>query len=196
MIDMKEDDSHVFDIETLALTADAVILSVGMVPFHLENQNTFEELVEKGVHVVIDIPPQKKMGRKIDQAQVTWWEEQDKAAAAVFENEKSYHPLQVPEQIKDKLGSYKKLRSRKVYTRGNHFDIAIFDDFSNDFDLPKLWEFYTVRDIRTFFDFFPDYPKYHMMPPEEGQIKHNALHDCARDAYHMQQCWKQNILTE
>jgi len=182
------------DLETLALEANAVILSVGICIFDNERLNTHEELVSQGINIYFDQDSQAAKGRKISQSTLEWWSEQGESAQECLNN-----PNKIA--VRDFYAVFNKLcadtgmgdtpyhpsrKKLKWYARGPHFDISKMDDLFTNFNVTSPWKYYNIRDIRTWLECNGLEDNLKLVKPS-NMIPHNSLHDAAFDAWMMQQ---------
>ena len=87
----------------------------------------------------------------------------------------------------------------KVYARGSSFDIGIlrsiyYSLYGEDYDVKMPFRYWRERDVRTFIEDMMsirgDVDAYKVPVPSRllaGFVKHNSIHDCAKDiiAMHM-----------
>ena len=180
------------DIETLGISANSVVLSMGFCLFDDEQEQSFSEIVDSGVEVFFNVDAQKDAGRDIRQSTLDWWAEQGEEARRVLEATDTIMPRDFYDECfypyleKHDVNPNWALKNCRWFTRGPHFDIAIVDDLFEDFNVTAPWKYYNVRDIRTWLEChgMPDNLK--LVKPDE-MVAHNALHDAAFDAYMMQQ---------
>ena len=185
-------DTAILDIETLATNADAVILSVGIVVVDSTENYEYQELIDTGFYVTLDVKSQVDAGRKIDKDTLAWWGTQGKEAMAVLApNSKDIKWNQLLPAIFEyfkKVGANPK--DILVYSRGSHFDFGILHDLfrvtgdSGPYDLP--WRWWNIHDSKTVQITLGQNtgPEHDVTP--DGFILHNALHDSAREYINIQ----------
>lgn len=103
-----------FDLETLGVTASAVILSVGAVKFDLDT----DEIDDAGFYASISIEDQLSYNRKIDESTLVWWLGQSREAQAVF-----HEPKQLLADVLDSLTEWLGHNKRCVWSNGADFDL-------------------------------------------------------------------------
>jgi hypothetical protein len=180
------------DIETLATEANAVILSIGLVPFEAKPFFTVEGLRKNSFFVKFNAREQQTIyNRSVSKDTLKWWSEQSKASQAM-----SLIPSSSDMSVVDGLSALTEFyhsrggsKNSKIYTRGS-FDQMITDSLFKAADMKPLAPYYGFRDIRTFIEVL--YPK-----SERGYIKvdttvctdynqdklvaHDPVEDCLRD---------------
>lgn len=179
----------VFDTETLGIREDAVILSIGIVPVVFEENATFAELVKAGIHLKLDVESQVKRGRRIDPATVGFWKDQGEEAAHVLKpSSKDVSMEDACDIIAGFLKAKGYIEGRSwVWSRGNAFDFGKIEHMYEMVDRECPFPSYMERDIRTMVDCFcgTSRGRIEATRPQEGFVKHDALHDAASDAAKM-----------
>lgn len=132
------------DFETLGVTPDAMVLSLGAILFE-------KEIVkEKGwffKHSTInkDVQP----NRKFDQQTIAWWHKQKPQAQKIFEYCQSIG-VTLPEFIQDfRKWLPESCQTLTVWGNGATFDVAIIEDIFRSLNEPIPWRFTNVRCYRT-----------------------------------------------
>jgi len=154
------------DIETLATSHNATILSIGAVRFDLETGELGEEFY-------INVDPGSQRWREVDPDTVQWWSEQGPAAQAKLTEE----PV-VP--LRTALIEFKKfLNSKdKLWSNGPTFDEVIirsaFDQLDGTFPLG----YWASRCCRTEFAL----GQYLGVKKVKPTVKHDALADAIAQA--------------
>lgn len=156
------------DIETLALTPDAAILSVAAVWFDPRGDGYGEDFF----YDVVTLQSNADSSRVIDPATVTWWMQQSDDARSVF----SAHgqPLR---SVLSELRVFVEQRNCALQTRvwamGPSFDLTVLEDAYRDCGISRPWRYDAHRDVRTVFD-LSDLDRASV--PQVG-TGHNALDD-------------------
>lgn len=158
------------DLETLAVSPNAVVLSLGAVHF-----DPYGESYDKSLYFKIDLDDQDKLGREIDPNTLDWWAKQD---PAIMEEAFS---LNNRISLIDAMDQFHKFAwgCDAFWSHGATFDIVILESIYRQLGKPLPWHYWTLRDTRTLFDIGLD-PE---MPQGE---KHNALQDAIRQAVGVQ----------
>lgn len=130
------------DIETLATTPDACILSVAAVKF---NEFICDDKYLEELNLAIDIDEQIKLGRRVDQEAINWWATQpaEIKAFAFMENGRT--------SISDFIKQLNKfiVATDRIWAQGPVFDIAILENLYRQVVMPIPWQYYNIRDSRT-----------------------------------------------
>lgn len=180
---------YAFDLETLGKKENAVILSIGVVPFTFESNATFSELLDAGLYLKLSVEKQVQMGRKIEKDTVEFWKKQgDEAREVLTPTAKDVDPIAACKIIDGfiKENGVDKERSW-FWSRGNAFDFGKIEDLYDSYGIPLPFLGFMQRDIRTMVDCFcgTTRGKVKAVRPQDGFIYHNALHDAASDVAKM-----------
>lgn len=165
------------DLETLATTADAVILSIGAVCFDLEGGTVNTDPAQRFYRTVCI---GEQGNRQISEATLQWWMAQSEQARSVF-----FCPV--------KVSLRRALVDLSEWTQGRHVLKPKFWSNGADFDLPILdhaymtmsmctpWEPYAGRCYRT----YKNLPGARAIKVERKGNHHNALDDAIYQAQHL-----------
>jgi len=162
------------DLETLAVSPNAVILSLGAVHF-----NPFSNEISDEIYFKIDLDDQDKLGREIDPNTIDWWSKQDPAIM-----EEAFDPNGRISLI-DAMNHFHKFAwgCSAFWSHGAGFDLVILENVYRQLQKPLPWNYWQLRDTRTLFDlgYDPEMPK---------ESKHDALADAMRQAIGVQNVYK------
>lgn len=166
------------DMETMAVTPDAVILTLGAVHF-----NPYGNGIGEKLYFRINIDDQDVLGRTVDPSTLAWWAKQDPAIMEEAFSENDRLPLT------DAMDQFHKFAwgCSHFWSHGATFDLVMLENLYRQLNKPLPWNYWQLRDTRTLFDlgYDPDMPK--------GE-KHNALQDAIRQAVGVQNIYsKLNI---
>lgn len=158
------------DMETLAVSPRAVVLSLGAVHFNPWGNGYGDKIYFK-----IDLDDQDKLGREIDPNTIEWWGKQDlKIMEEAFSQED-----RIP--LEEAMNRFHKFAwgCDCFWSHGATFDLMIIQDIYTQLQRPLPWNYWQLRDTRTLFDlgYDPDMP--------QGS-KHDALQDAIRQAVGVQ----------
>lgn len=173
VLDHYRQTKHVMvDIETLATTADAVILSIGAYAFDFigGEHNQFS--------VFCDVDSQQN--RRVNHDTLRWWSQQKNVKHSVGDNAISLeHSLQMLNKfVSDNAPDY-------MWSNGANFDLPIIRHAMEEYGITPSWKFWTERCFRTFTTLFDPQRKYRVDPT------HGALRDAID-----QTVWFNRILHE
>jgi len=158
------------DLETMAVSPNAVVLSLGAVHFNPWGNGYGDKLYFR-----INIDDQDALGREVDPNTIDWWSKQDPAIM-----EEAFSPDgRVP--LADAMEQFHKFAwgCDAFWSHGAPFDLVIIENLCRQLGRPLPWSYWQLRDTRTLFDlgFDPDMPK---------GGKHDALQDAIRQAVGVQ----------
>jgi len=154
------------DLETLATTVDAHILTVGVAWWRDGDAD-----VQGSLCITLD---DRQEGRRIDPATVRWWLRQgDEARASV-----SRDPMEGASMagVIMRLGDLMD-DAETVWTMDPSFDAAILNHAADQLDLPRPWPYRHNRCVRTARAAMPDEVVQACWDSEPG-----AVHSAERDA--------------
>jgi len=152
------------DLETLDVTPQASVLTVGGVKF---DPNTFMEPYDE-FYFKLDIDAQSS--RVVNDSTIAWWSTQDKKVQeeAFSENDRT-HPQVFLEHLPKWMVGVDVL-----WGHGYGFDITIIEDMLRNYANPIPWQFWQVRDSRTLFA---------MAKVDPRKAMQSDLHNALADAY-------------
>ena len=158
------------DLETMAVTPRAVVLTLGAVHFNPYGNGYGDKL-----YLRFDLDDQDTLNREIDPNTLSWWANQDPKVM-----EEAFSPDdRVP--LKDAMDQFHKFAwgCDAFWAHGSLFDIAILEDLYRQIEKPVPWQYWQIRDTRTIFDlgWSPDMPQ---------ASKHDALQDAIRQSVGVQ----------
>jgi len=162
------------DLETLATSPDAVILTIGAVTFDPASNKIFDKLYYR-----VDIESCDRLGMTVNDDTVEWWSKQ----AADVQTEAFAEDNRVPiEEVIEKFHKFA-WNCDAFWSHGATFDLVILDCYYRKLNKVPPWNFWQIRDTRTLFDlgYDPEMPK-------EGL--HNALEDANRQAIGVQTIYR------
>lgn len=163
------------DLETLATTPNAHILTIGFVAMH-ELSNTLYIRVLK-----------KNQNRRIDLNTEKWWSKQSQEAQdEAFSTEGA---VSIPEALDQITTWFQAGKMKKIWSHGATFDVAILDNAYRQHEKFPPWRFGDVRDTRTVIDIAQRATGKKLEPVRQGTY-HNALDDAVHQAK-----WINNILS-
>lgn len=164
------------DIETLATSPDAVVLTFGAVKF-----DPFDDSkpMDKGLYFRVNVDEQLALGRNVDPGTVEWWGTQNEQVReeALGENDRT--------SLEDFTRQLNKfiVGADRIWAQGPVFDIVIIENLYRQLGKPAPWQYYTIRDSRTLLKALGDDRK-------SGELLHNALADCVSQAEAVQSAVK------
>ena len=162
------------DLETLATSPNAQILTIGAVTFNPNGYEVYDEF-----YLRVDVDSCSALDTYVDDSTIKWWADQDKAA-----QDEAFDPNNRVD-IKVAMEKFYKFctSSSRFWSHGATFDIVILEHYFRQLGKPYPWNLWDVRDTRTLFDLGMD--------PEMPQAyKHHALEDARRQAIGVQTMFK------
>lgn len=162
--------SLMVDLETLAVTPRAVVLTLGAVIFDPTSQGIKDQLYLK-----VDIDDQDLLGREVDPNTLEWWSKQDPAIMEEAFDPENRLPLT---EVMDKFHKFA-WGCKEFWSHGATFDLVIIEDILRQLKRPLPWNYWQLRDTRTLFDLGVD-------PNMPQNSKHDALQDAIRQAIGVQ----------
>lgn len=159
------------DIESLATTSDAVILSIGAVVF--DASGLFDTF-----YTVLDFESDQT-GRRQCPRTAAWWDKQSTAARDALVTD-------VRDPVLFALGRLHEFVNihdhEGIWALGTHFDIAALEHLHTEYAVAVPWHYQSPRDMRTvraqFMKKFPAGSLDHI----EGGVAHRADDDAIRQA--------------
>jgi len=166
------------DLETLAVSPNAVVLSLGAVHFDPWSKGHLDE-----IYFRIDLDDQDKLGREIDPNTLDWWAKQDPTVM-----EEAFNP-KGRIRLEDAINQFHKFAwgCDAFWSHGAVFDLIIIENIYRQLGKPAPWQYWQMRDTRTLFDLGHD-------PEMPKESKHDALADAIRQSIGVQNIYrKMNI---
>jgi exodeoxyribonuclease VIII len=172
---------YMIDIETLGKGNDALILSIGVMPFFLGDKPSVPP-TGSGFSVNINVESSQLLGAKMDASTILWWMTQDDNARDIFGGITDTLPHAL-----DRLTSYLNVTAGStdivVWGNGSTFDISILEDNFRLAGMKEPWNFRNVRDMRTMVDLYGRMDHtVRMSRSEEDGYLHTALGDAVHQA--------------
>lgn len=129
------------DLETLGTDENCVVLSLGAVLF--DNQT-----VHSSFYSMLNPEEQLKRGRSVTWSTIKWWTSQSSEARDIFNS--TNEP--VLETLKEFISFTPYISDTVVWGNGSSFDVTIMENLLKSYDLSIPWNFWNIRDLRTFKD--------------------------------------------
>lgn len=167
---MSSDKVHVMvDIETLDTTPSAVILSLGAVTMHREDQQTFYG----------EYNPDTQYERTQSQSTIDWWSQQP--------IRRPESPINIYTGLEEFSYWLHSLRAEPIiWCKGTDFDTAMLAHAYAQYKVPVPWKHNNIRDMRTLKKCHPQL-NYLANP-----VPHHALQDAINQATHLNQIFAYN----
>lgn len=162
------------DLETLATSVDAAILTIGAVKFDPFGQDIKDPKMEK-FYVTVDLDSCDEIGLVTSDDTIAWWASQSQQAQdAAFDPKGRIH-------IRDAMNQLYKFcwGAKRVWSNGATFDIVICETVFKKLNKAVPWKFWEIRDVRTAFDLG-------INPNRPPITAHHALEDAWNQAVGIQ----------
>lgn len=174
MPDQINDFNHVMvDLETLATSPNAVILSIGAVRFNPYIVTQVIDL-DNCFYRVIDIGSSIMTGMEISPETIKWWQKQSNEAQSDVFLAESVH-------ISNALASFSSWLPTEDFTiwgNGSSFDIPILENAYRKTKITNPWKYSSHRDYRTIKMLYERLKKdKNYFPEKMNGTAHNALDD-------------------
>ena len=159
------------DLETLGNKSNAVILSLGAVPFCSETGETGQPFYAR-----ISMDSQLKKGAVVNESTVLWWMQQNEKAREALVHEKSVDMSLALTEFKRYLQYLESEYGQPaaLWGNGSRFDIGLLEDACVMQDIEPFWNFRLERDFRTWMEVYPEVRK----SIEFKGTQHNPIDDC------------------
>ena len=177
-----------FDVETLGVESNSVILSATIVHFDTTNKPDYKHLLANACFVKFNAKEQVKIyKRTMDNDTMNWWNTQHDYIKQI-----SFFPkkddLSVNDgltQLKEYIDKYDPDRKQTIWARGN-LDQMIIASLCRQAGFDALSPHYLWRDVRTAVDLLTGSSNGYCNVNYDGftrdeVIKHHPTHDCAYD---------------
>jgi hypothetical protein len=181
-----------FDVETLGIESNSVILSMVLIYFNPEEKPTYRELMNNAFFVKLDAKDQiDRLDRTVTKSTLDWWKDQN-----IFTKNLSLIAKDDDIKAEDALDMMREFVAKQcaktpdamnstVWARGN-LDQMVLGSLENKLDVSPIFHFGRWRDVRTAVDIFTgskngycnvEHPEFN----KDDVVKHNPIHDCAYD---------------
>ena len=162
------------DLETLATSPNAAVLTIGAVKFDPFNIETDNPTCEK-LYIKVDLDSCDALGLDVSEDTLEWWSQQSKEAQEeAFSTEGRI-------EIREAFNQLYKFSwgAKRVWSHGASFDTVICENIFRKLNKAVPWKFWEVRCTRTLFDIGID-------PQRPPVLKHHALEDAWNQAVGVQ----------
>lgn len=160
------------DIETLGLGSDALVLSIGAIPFDCIGKDG--PWFGDPFLAVPDLIEQIMMARAVEPGTQKFWAAQPSGAADHW-----VAPLRAM-TVRSALAELSAFvnGSPRVWANGAVFDIGILNSLYKQVGMEPPWKYNAIRDARTLYDVLPADATRNWVNPEKGGPVHHPLTDC------------------
>ena len=175
-----------FDLETLSVESDAVVLSAAIVYFDPSEDLTFDKLINRTLFVKFNAKDQaKRLSRKIDKDTLQWW-----ASLPPYLQDISLNPKEddliaedAIQKIKDYIKMFPNPENQTIWVRGS-MDQPIIDSLCKKLSIEPIMRYNNYRDLRTAIDILYGTSNGYCDVEDFDKIvvsKHNPVHDICYD---------------
>lgn len=171
---------HMIDIETLALSPRAMILSVGIVAVNRNSSGTYA--VNGFAYWVANIAKNDPGKYEIDPQTVLWWLRQSDVARADFNRLATIHIRDVLICLNEFIQLTPNHEDALIWAKPPKFDLAILEHAYQTEGIDCPWSYKQLRCLRTAIDMFD--PDDTLAPPDHG-THHNALDNAKYQAEYL-----------
>jgi len=180
-----------FDIETLGVESNSVILSFSCIYFDPSKKDvTYEELLASAFFAKLDAKDQlSRLKRTASEDTLKWWGSMGSEIKAV-----SFTPKDSDLKAEDAMAKFKEWTEQFpnhdkciVWARGN-LDQVVFCSLETTCGLDNILPFWRWRDVRTAVDLMTGSSNGYATVENFDPVivhKHNPIHDCAYDVLMM-----------
>ena len=166
------------DLETLATSPNAAVLTIGAVKFDPFGDEVNEPNCEK-FYVRVDLDSCDRIGLVTNDDTIAWWANQSKEA-----QDEAFNPDNRVDIVDAMHQMYKFCwGAKRVWSHGASFDVVICEHIFNKIQKAVPWKFWEVRCTRTLFDIG-------INPERPPVLKHHALEDAWNQAVGVQNIFK------
>ncbi len=163
------------DLETLATSTDAAILTIGAVKFDPFGRDVQEPAMDS-FYVRVNLDSCDEIGLVSNDDTIAWWANQDAAV-----KEEAFGDGADRLHIRDAMDQLYKFcwGAKRIWSNGAAFDVPICETAFKRLNKAIPWSFWQVRDVRTAFDLG-------INPNRPPVTKHHALEDAWNQAVGIQ----------
>jgi hypothetical protein len=167
------------DLETLATSPDATVLSIGAVKFDPFGDELNDAQMDS-FYLRVDLDSCDRLGLVTSDSTIAWWAQQSQEA-----QDEAFNP-EGRVDIVDAMNQLYKFcwGAKRVWSNGAGFDVVIMEHIYRKINKAYPWSYWAVRDCRTIYDLGIEANR----PPV---LKHHALEDAWNQAVGVQ-----NVLKE
>lgn len=168
------------DLETLSLSNNAAIISIGAVRFDLSTG-----LLGETFYRVISLKSAQRAGGEIDADTVMWWLQQSQEAQKALTTGDS---VLIDVGLKDFSDFVRRAPINGIWGNGAGFDNVVLENAYRRKQWTPPWLFHENRCYRTIAALFPHIKREQF---RETGVHHNALSDAMTQARHICAIWRE-----
>lgn len=178
----------IFDVESLGVESNAVVLSAALIHFDPEMRPTYQDMLDNACFVKFNAKEQIQLGRTVSKSTLEWWKEQHEYVRRV-----SFEPSRDDMTVENGIAmlhsymaKFPNAEKQTMWARGS-LDQLVIDSLCVRVGLQEITGYNMWRDVRTAVDIMygstngyvgVDHPLF----KRHEVIKHHPVHDCALDA--------------
>lgn len=177
-----------FDVETLGVESNAVVLSAALVYFDPEEKPSYQKMLDGACFVKFKAKEQGEMGRTVTLSTLEWWKTQHEYVRKVSLEPSAYDLTAVEGMnvLCEYMSKYPNAQKQTMWARGS-LDQLVIDSLATKLGMDPLTGYAQWRDVRTAVDILygtsngycgVEHPEFE----RASVIKHHPVHDCAYDA--------------
>ena len=179
----------IFDIETLGVESNAVVLSAALIHFEPSEKPTYQNLLDNACFVKFKAKDQvERLKRTIDLGTLEWWKNQHSYPRSVSLEVSSddLTPEEGITRLHNYMNQFKNPAHQTMWARGSLDQMAI-DSLAVRVEMQEITGYNMWRDVRTAVDLMSGGTNgycdvNHPLFERAQVIKHHPVHDCALDA--------------
>lgn len=139
-----------FDVETLGIESNSIVLSAAIIYFDLDERPTLKELIDRALFVKFDAVEQKKAGRSITPSTLTWWKEQHEyiRKLSFAPRDDDYSMVDGIEELRKYVTKYGNGKGDMMWARGGLDQMAI-ESLARTAGVESFHDYNAWMDIRT-----------------------------------------------
>lgn len=176
-----------FDVETLGVDSNSVILSAGLIHFDPEKKPSYQDLLDDACFVKFKAKEQVEMKRSVDLGTLEWWKNQHEyvRGCSMEPSSEDVTSEQAFTIMHNYMNRFPNSDKQTMWARGS-LDQMVIDNLARKIDSQPLTGYNMWRDVRTAIDILYgttngyceiDFPGFE----RASVIKHHPVHDCALD---------------
>lgn len=169
--------SHLMlDLETLGVSTEAPLISIGAIFFDLSSGTQYAEFYR-----VVHLSSALEFGQP-EPATLQWWMKQSDEARSVFNEPDSLSMKTILVEFSDFIKRFGD-ENVKVWGNGSSFDNAILASAYRKQSIDLPWDFRNDRDVRTIIDLAKELKNFDARAAiKMNEYAHHALHDAKYQA--------------
>lgn len=179
----------VFDVETLGVESNSVILSAALVYFDPEQEPTFEQMIENACFVKLNSKDQiERLGRTVTTSTLEWWQNQHEHVrkTSLYPRADDLIAEDAITVLHNFMNKTPNANKHTMWARGS-LDQLVIDSLCTKVGMAEITGYNMWRDVRTAVDCLTgstngycgvEHPTFQ----RHNVIKHHPVHDCALDA--------------